>query len=65
MENSQNIRSTLYLPLAIDECVYLRGCIRAYSKRLRQGDERDFLNRILGLLEGMMSQSSYFQNNSF
>lgn len=60
-----SLRTEVYLPLAIDECVYLRGCIRSYVHRLRQGDERDYLNRILSILEQMMSNSSYFQTVNF
>ena len=62
---SNVLRGNFRLPLTIDEAVYLRGSIRRDVRGLKNGDERDFLNRILQRLEQMMFDDKYYQDIVF
>lgn len=41
----------MYLPLSVDEGIYLRGALKSAIKLMKNGDEREFCRSILSRLE--------------
>lgn len=60
------LKDSMFLPLTIGECIYLRGCLKFYIRSLkREGDERDFLCMVLRKLEDSMVDPDKFGINVF
>lgn len=59
------LHNNMYLPLTIDEATYVRGALRSAIKAMRQGDERDFCNRVLDRLNNMILDDRSYRNVSF
>lgn len=62
MRNEENLdrplinvlKNNMYLPLTIDEGVYLRGALNYAIRNMKQGDEREFCTRVLDRLRSIL-----------
>ena len=65
-ENNRNLlRNNMYLPLTMDEAVYLRGAVKSAIRNMKSGDERDFNIRVLDRLNDMIFQLKSYQTLPF
>lgn len=47
------LRNEMNLPLRIDEAVYLVGALKNHAKTLKQGEEREYILRVLDRLKDL------------
>lgn len=59
------LKNNMYLPLAIDEGVYLRGALKLAIRNMKQGDERDFCLRIYDRLQDILLDVNSYNNLPF
>ena len=59
------MRNNMYLPLTVDEGIYLRGALKAAVRSMKQGDEREFCLRVYDRLCDMILDIKSFQNVPF
>lgn len=64
-ELANPLRNDMYLPITIDEGVYLRGALKLAVRNMKQGDERDFTMRVLDRLQNMLLDLRSYQNLPF
>lgn len=64
-ELANPLRNDMYLPITIDEGVYLRGALKLAVRNMKQGDERDFTLRVLDRLQNMLLDLKSYQNLPF
>lgn len=59
------LKNNMYLPLTVDEGIYLRGALRASVRNMKQGDEREFVLRVLDRLSDMILDVKSYTNLPF
>lgn len=59
------LKNNMYLPLTIDEGVYLRGALKMAVRNMKQGDERDFTLRVLDRLNDILLDVNSYNNLPF
>lgn len=55
----------MYLPLRIDEAIYLRGAIKQALKNMKVGDEREFVTKVYDRLEQAVLDLQSYDNKPF
>ena len=59
------LKNNMYLPLAIDEGIYLRGALKMAIRNMKQGDEREFVLRVLDRLNDILLDVNSYNNILF
>ena len=56
---------SIFLPLQLQECVYILGILKRSERKCSEGDERNVCVSVMRRLEMMMSDSSSYEGRPF